>query len=229
MEKLKDKLLTVLKKIHKEKEEESVVIDIWCHLGHAYITQVDEGERKIHFNFAPTRRARCQCFSFGGWLYAGYVDSGLTRLFKGWIALSTSQINTQHQQIGCKTVTCPVESSIHPLNNRTQKYKTLDIYIYICKVKRIKQIESHQSVSQSVSQSNHIVSVGNTRVAKDYSNKSKKARKTYTGFYLYRFYAGCEPADVIDWLIDWLMTDWLINWCSTSLFIFMRFSTSLSL
>ena len=66
MENLKEKLLMVLKKLHKEKEEERVVIDIWCHLGHAYITQVDEGERKIHFKFAPTRRARRQCFGLGG-------------------------------------------------------------------------------------------------------------------------------------------------------------------
>jgi len=47
MEKLKDKLLMVLKNIHKEKEEEKVIVDIWCHFGHAYITKVDEGERKF--------------------------------------------------------------------------------------------------------------------------------------------------------------------------------------
>jgi len=44
IEKLKTKLLTVLKKIHTEKEEEKVLVDIWCHFGHAYITRVDEGE-----------------------------------------------------------------------------------------------------------------------------------------------------------------------------------------
>jgi len=44
MERLKDKLLMVLEKLHKEKEEEKVIVDIWCHLGHAYITNVDEGE-----------------------------------------------------------------------------------------------------------------------------------------------------------------------------------------
>ena len=44
MEKLKDKLHMVLKSLHKEKEEETVMVDIWCHLGHAYITNVDEGE-----------------------------------------------------------------------------------------------------------------------------------------------------------------------------------------
>lgn len=44
IEKLKTKLLTVLKKIHTEKEEERVLVDIWCHFGHAYITRVDEGE-----------------------------------------------------------------------------------------------------------------------------------------------------------------------------------------
>ena len=44
MEKLRDKLLMVLKNIQKEKEEERVIVDIWCHFGHAYITKVDEGE-----------------------------------------------------------------------------------------------------------------------------------------------------------------------------------------
>ena len=42
---LKDKLLMVLRNLHKEKEEEKVMVDVWCHLGHAYITEVDEGER----------------------------------------------------------------------------------------------------------------------------------------------------------------------------------------
>jgi len=45
IEKLKDKLLMVLTNLHKEKEEEKVMVDVWCHLGHAYITKVDEGER----------------------------------------------------------------------------------------------------------------------------------------------------------------------------------------
>ena len=44
MEKLRDKLLMVLQNIQKEKEEEKVIVDIWCHVGHAYITKVDEGE-----------------------------------------------------------------------------------------------------------------------------------------------------------------------------------------
>jgi len=44
IEKLRDKLLMVLNDIHKEKEEEKVMVDIWCHFGHAYITKVDEGE-----------------------------------------------------------------------------------------------------------------------------------------------------------------------------------------
>ncbi|KAL9950379.1 hypothetical protein ACROYT_G042867 [Oculina patagonica] len=44
IDKLKEKLLAVLKKIHKENEEERVIIDIWCHLGHSYITEVDEAD-----------------------------------------------------------------------------------------------------------------------------------------------------------------------------------------
>ena len=44
IEKLSDKLLMVLENLHKEKEEERVIVDIWCHLGHAYITKVDQGE-----------------------------------------------------------------------------------------------------------------------------------------------------------------------------------------
>ena len=34
----------VLQNLKKEKEEEKVKVDIWCHFGHAYITDVDEGE-----------------------------------------------------------------------------------------------------------------------------------------------------------------------------------------
>ena len=44
MEKLRDEFLKVLKNLHKEKEEERVIVEILCHLGHAYITKVDEGE-----------------------------------------------------------------------------------------------------------------------------------------------------------------------------------------
>ncbi|XP_020632584.1 uncharacterized protein LOC110069397 [Orbicella faveolata] len=44
MEKLRDKLLMVLQNIQKEKEEEKVIVDIWCHVGHAYITKVDEAD-----------------------------------------------------------------------------------------------------------------------------------------------------------------------------------------
>ena len=43
-ESLKDQILQVLKQIHKEKEEEVIKVDMWCHFGHAYITKVDEGE-----------------------------------------------------------------------------------------------------------------------------------------------------------------------------------------
>jgi len=42
---LKDKLLMVLRNLHEEMEEEKVMVDVWCHLGHAYITEVDEGVR----------------------------------------------------------------------------------------------------------------------------------------------------------------------------------------
>ena len=36
----------VLENLHKEKEDQKEwdTVDIWCHLGHAYITNVDEGE-----------------------------------------------------------------------------------------------------------------------------------------------------------------------------------------
>ena len=47
IDKLRDELLTVLKNIHKEKEEEPLKVVIWCHLGHAYIKEVGEGERKM--------------------------------------------------------------------------------------------------------------------------------------------------------------------------------------
>ena len=46
-ESLREKFLEVLKQIHKEKEEEMVIVDIWCHFGHAYLTNVDEGKGMI--------------------------------------------------------------------------------------------------------------------------------------------------------------------------------------
>ena len=52
----------VLREIHKEKEEEEegemVKVIIWCHLGHSYITKVNEGERKIHCFAATVVRCR---------------------------------------------------------------------------------------------------------------------------------------------------------------------------
>ena len=47
IDKLRAELLNVLKNIHKEKEEEPLKVVIWCHLGHAYITEVGEGERSM--------------------------------------------------------------------------------------------------------------------------------------------------------------------------------------
>ena len=44
---LRDELLMVLKNIHKEKEEEKLKVVIWCHLGHAYIKEISEGEKKM--------------------------------------------------------------------------------------------------------------------------------------------------------------------------------------
>ena len=44
MEKLRDTLSMVLHNIQKENEEEKVIVDIWCHFGHAYITKVSEGK-----------------------------------------------------------------------------------------------------------------------------------------------------------------------------------------
>ena len=46
-DKLRAELLTVLKNIHKEKEEEALTVVTWCHLGHAYIKEVGEGERNM--------------------------------------------------------------------------------------------------------------------------------------------------------------------------------------
>ncbi|XP_020632536.1 uncharacterized protein LOC110069364 [Orbicella faveolata] len=57
IEKLKDKLLTVLDKIHEEKEEERVIVDIWCHFGHVYVTKVDEDEQdEEYFTLAEVKK-----------------------------------------------------------------------------------------------------------------------------------------------------------------------------
>ena len=47
IDKLRDELLMVLKNIHKEKEEETLKVVIWCHIGHAYIKEISEGEGKM--------------------------------------------------------------------------------------------------------------------------------------------------------------------------------------
>ena len=47
IDKLRNELLMVLKNIRKEKEEETLKVVMWCHLGHAYIKEVGEGERKM--------------------------------------------------------------------------------------------------------------------------------------------------------------------------------------
>lgn len=46
---LRDTILGVLKRIHREKGEEEVRVDMWCHFGHAYITKVDEDELEETF------------------------------------------------------------------------------------------------------------------------------------------------------------------------------------
>ena len=51
IDKLRDELLMVLKNIHKEKQEKLKVV-AWCHLGHAYIKEVSEGERKMQVSLA---------------------------------------------------------------------------------------------------------------------------------------------------------------------------------
>ena len=47
IDKLRAELLMVLKNIHKEKQEEALKVVVWCHLGHAYIKDVSEGESKM--------------------------------------------------------------------------------------------------------------------------------------------------------------------------------------
>lgn len=60
-ESLKEEILKVLKQIHKEKEEDMIKVDMWCHFGHAYVTKVDEG--KV-LSFAFRKRTMCLCRSF---------------------------------------------------------------------------------------------------------------------------------------------------------------------
>lgn len=54
---MEEKVLEVLKQIRKEKDEEMVKVDMWCHFGHAYITKVDEGEMLFHL-FAFEKRSK---------------------------------------------------------------------------------------------------------------------------------------------------------------------------
>ena len=47
---LKEKILGVLKQIWREKDNDEVKVDMWCHFGHAYMTKIDEGKRKYWFH-----------------------------------------------------------------------------------------------------------------------------------------------------------------------------------
>ena len=49
VDRIKEKVVEVLRKIHGEKKEEEVMVDMWCHFGHAYITKIDEGESLERF------------------------------------------------------------------------------------------------------------------------------------------------------------------------------------
>ena len=49
VDRIKEKVVEVLRKIHGEKREEEVMVDMWCHFGHAYITKIDEGESLERF------------------------------------------------------------------------------------------------------------------------------------------------------------------------------------
>ena len=49
VDRIKEKVVEVLRQIHGEKREEEVMVDMWCHFGHAYITKIDEGESLERF------------------------------------------------------------------------------------------------------------------------------------------------------------------------------------
>ena len=49
VDRIKEKIVEVLRQIHGEKREEKVMVDMWCHFGHAYITKIDEGESLERF------------------------------------------------------------------------------------------------------------------------------------------------------------------------------------
>jgi len=53
IDKVRAELLEVLEDIHKEKEEGALKVVIWCHLGHAYIKEVSEGEKEMQKFHSP--------------------------------------------------------------------------------------------------------------------------------------------------------------------------------
>ena len=63
-DRLKEKIVKVLKQIHQEKAKEEVRVDMWCHFGRAYITKVDEGRdlnRVSETYYYATRRTMYEC------------------------------------------------------------------------------------------------------------------------------------------------------------------------
>lgn len=75
VEKLRDKLLEVLTNIHKETEEETLKVVIWCHLGHAYINEVTEDdENEDYFTLAEIKEKLEEKGSWKTSIFKGGLD-----------------------------------------------------------------------------------------------------------------------------------------------------------
>ncbi|XP_020632564.1 uncharacterized protein LOC110069383 [Orbicella faveolata] len=65
----------VLKNIHKEKEEETLKVVIWCHLGHAYIKEVSEDdEEEDYFTLAEIKEKLEEEGSWKTSIFEGGLD-----------------------------------------------------------------------------------------------------------------------------------------------------------
>jgi len=75
IDKLRAELLMVLKNIHKEKEEETLKVVIWCHLGHAYIKEVGEAdEEEDYFTLAEIKEKLEEEGSWKTSIFEGGLD-----------------------------------------------------------------------------------------------------------------------------------------------------------
>ena len=78
VDRIKEKVVEVLRQIHGEKREEEVMVDMWCHFGHAYITKIDEGESLERFYKNTFRKPHLGTWGFKNLKFSILMTKNMT-------------------------------------------------------------------------------------------------------------------------------------------------------